>query len=501
MKKVFFLTVLVLFSLTSCSDDDQVQLNQENQILTFSFLSEDNDEITVDVNGVIDQDNKTVRIELPQKINISGLKPTITISESASISPNNQVVVDFSNPVVYKVEAENGSIQDYQVIVSLPKSSAKQVLSFAFLASDNEDLFTDVQGIIDEMNQTVTIEVPYGIALGALVPTLQISENGEANPGNKETIDFSNSVNYTIKAEDESTATYTVMVTNAALTDRDVLIAWYNLNPNNTLDWDFSKTIDEWEGITVDNGRVVQINIQDRGLTTMTPLIEFLTELNSLRLIGNNISVLPIQIGSLQKLRVLNLTANELKKLPVEIGNLTSLQSLVLHNNAIDEVPAEIGNLENLIQLDFTFNDLNSLPSEIGQLEELQSLSVYGSRQLAAIPSTIGNLTKLINLDLGWCNLANVPSTLGNLTSLTELRIDENGLQEVPKEIGNLVNLKTLQLQKNQLSQLPSELGDLSSLLVLFIEENQITSLPQELCDLIALNDISLNKDPGASCP
>ncbi|WP_350284387.1 DUF5018 domain-containing protein [uncultured Croceitalea sp.] len=501
MKKIIFFTALLLFGLTSCDDDDQAELNNENQLLTFSFLSKDNDELSADVNGTVDQSTKTVLVELSDKIDVSELKPTITISENATVSPDNQITTDFSEAVTYQVKAEDGATQDYKVTVTLPKSSAKQLLSFVFLASDNEGLSTDVEAVIDEVNKTVSAAVPFGVSLDALVPTLQVSENAEVNPGDKIITDFSSNVSYEVKAEDDGTQTYTAIITNAPLTDRDVLIAWYNLNPNNTLDWDFSKEIDEWEGITVADGRVEQIRIQSKGLSTMTPLIEYLTELNALVLVGNEISSLPAQIAGLKKLRALDLTENLLESLPAEIGNLTSLQSIVLHNNGVITLPTDIGNLENLIQLDLTFNDLNSLPSEVGQLKELQSLSVYGSRQLASVPEEIGNLTKLINLNLGWCNLSSVPSTLGNLTNLTDLRIDENGLQEVPKEIGNLINVKTLQLQKNQISQLPSELGGLSSLLVLYIQENQITTLPQELCDLITTNNVSVDKDSGASCP
>ncbi len=376
-----------------------------------------------------------------------------------------------------------------------------QILSFSFLSADNEELLTDVTAVIDETNKTITAEIPFGISLSDLVPTIEVSEDAELNPKSKVAIDFMSDVQYEVTAEDQSTEAYTVSISKAELTDRDVLIDWYNLNPNNTLDWDFSKEISEWDGITVDNGRVVQIDIPEKGLSFMTPLIKHLTQLESLMLFGNEISSLPIQIGDLQNLVALNLTRNHIESLPPEIGNLVNLRFLLLYYNRINVLPTEIGNLENLIQLDLTLNGLKSIPSQIGQLKELQSLSTYGNRQLESIPAEIGNLTQLINLNLGWCNLSTVPGSLGNLTNLIHLRIDENQLQEVPKEIGNLVNLKTLQLQKNRLSQLPLEMGGLDNLLVLFISENQIAELPGELCDLIDQNNVSLDKDAMTSCP
>lgn len=499
MKNKIIFTFTLLLVLISCTNDDTATVSDKKEIIAFSFLIKDNDFLSEDIKGVIDEDKKTVTMTSSEIVDITALKSAIEISENAAISPDTQVEKDFSNPIIYTVTAEDKSTSDYTVTVTVPNSNEKAVTSFAFLAEDNGSLSIDITSTIDEINKTITAELPYSVALSALIPTLSISSGAVVNPNDKVVGDFTNDLIYTVTAKDGTTEEYRVTVTNAAITDRDVLIAWYNANPNNTLSWDFSKNIETWEGVTVENGRVTAIAIGGEKMAIITPLIEHLTEMTTLQLFSNGIQSIPGEIGSLNKLRALRMIDNELTALPPEIGNLSSMEYLVFHNNNLTEIPTTIGNLSELIELDLTFNDLNTIPEEIGMLTKLKSLSVYGSRSLGSIPVEIGNLTELLNLSLGYCNLSSVPAEIGNLTKLVDLRIDENQLTAIPKEMGNLSSLKSLKLQKNQLTELPSELGMLSGLVELNIEENQITILPQEICDL---DDASLIliKDPEASC-
>lgn len=500
MKNKIIFTVTLFLTLISCTNDDDATVSDEKEIIAFSFLVEDNAALSEDIKGTIDKEKKTITLAFSEVIDVTSLKSTIEISEKATVSPNSQVEKDFSNPVIYTVTAEDESTSNYTITVTVPNSDEKEITSFVFLAEENGVLSADVTGTIDETNKTIIAELPYNTALTALVPTLTISFGAKVNPKDKVVGDFTNDKVYTVTAVDGTTEEYTISVTNAAITDRDVLIAWYNANPDNTLSWDFSESIETWEGVTVENGRVTAIALGGEKMAIITPLIQHLTEMTTLQLYSNGIQSIPEEIGNLNKLRALRMIDNELTALPVGIGNLSAMEYLVFHNNDLTQIPPTIGNLTELIELDLTFNDLNAIPEEIGTLTKLKSLSVYGSRNLASIPIEIGNLTELLNLSLGYCNLSSVPDEIGDLTKLVDLRIDENQLTAIPKEIGNLSSLLSLKLQKNLLTELPSELGMLSSLVELNIEENQITVIPQEICDL---DDASLIliKDPGASCP
>ncbi|MFS4467547.1 DUF5018 domain-containing protein [Maribacter sp. 2210JD10-5] len=493
---------LLFFTLISCDkeDDNEPVKSDKKAITAFSFLAKDNDVLSADSKGSIDQDKKTITVELPEGTSVTALRPTIAISENASVNPENQKVTDFTSPVVYTVTAEDDTTVKYTVTVNVKKSDEKQITSFVFPAADNEGLSEDVSATINQDASTISGELPFGTNLSGLKPTITASDFAMVDPKSKTETDFSSPVVYTVTAANGSTRAYTVTLTvNTTITDRDVLIAWYKLNPNNTLSWDFSKEIDEWEGITVENERVVRVALRDNGLSVMTPLISHLSELRTLELVEQGITSLPPEIGKLQKLEAMDMTHNSLTFLPEEIGDLTVMKLLQFHNNDIQQLPASIGKLSLLIELDLTFNDLRSLPTEIGNLKSLLVFSVYGSRQLEVIPSSIGNLTELYYLSFGWCNIASIPKEIGNLTKLNELRVDENRLTQIPSELGNLTAVKSLKLQKNQLTELPEELGMLANLVELNIQENNITLIPKEICDL-DVDPFTLIKDPEAKC-
>jgi hypothetical protein len=69
------------------------------------------------VTGVVDENNHAISLTVPYGTDVTALVPTITISDKASISPNNNVAQDFTNPVTYTVIAEDKSTQNYMVTV------------------------------------------------------------------------------------------------------------------------------------------------------------------------------------------------------------------------------------------------------------------------------------------------------------------------------------------------------------------------------------------------
>ncbi len=74
------------------------------------------------VNGIVDLTNNTVTVNVPFGTNVSNLTPSMVISPNAAVSPDSGIRQDFTNPVVYRITAQDGSTQDYTVAVKvLPK--------------------------------------------------------------------------------------------------------------------------------------------------------------------------------------------------------------------------------------------------------------------------------------------------------------------------------------------------------------------------------------------
>lgn len=89
-------------------------LSSENKILSFSVIL-NNQTIDAEIN----QDSNIISFNTGE-LDISSLPPTISISEYASISPNNSNSQNFETPVTYTVTAENGEQREYKVIANMP---------------------------------------------------------------------------------------------------------------------------------------------------------------------------------------------------------------------------------------------------------------------------------------------------------------------------------------------------------------------------------------------
>jgi hypothetical protein len=88
-----------------------------------------------------------------------------------------------------------------------PKSPLKAITAFNFSS------FTPVvSGTIDETNHTISLTVPFGADVTALVPTINISDKASISPNNIAQ-NFINQVTYTVTAEDNSIQNYLVTVT------------------------------------------------------------------------------------------------------------------------------------------------------------------------------------------------------------------------------------------------------------------------------------------------
>ncbi len=89
-----------------------------------------------------------------------------------------------------------------------PSNAEKQITAFSF-----ENLDPIVSGVIDEVNHTINLTVPYGTDLTNLVPTISISDGASVTPSSNVTQDFSSPVTYVVTGSDGATESYMVTVT------------------------------------------------------------------------------------------------------------------------------------------------------------------------------------------------------------------------------------------------------------------------------------------------
>jgi internalin A len=159
-----------------------------------------------------------------------------------------------------------------------------------------------------------------------------------------------------------------------------------------------------------------------------------LSNLTTLYVWGNQLTVLPESLGSMTNLTGLDIGGNQLTVLPEWLGSMTNLTTLGLWGNQLAVLPEWIGSLTNLTELYLNGNQLAVLPDWIGSLSNLTTLYVWGN-QLTVLPESLGSMTNLIKLRLDGNRLTVLPESLGPLTNLTELRLDGNQLISPPAEI------------------------------------------------------------------
>jgi hypothetical protein len=71
-----------------------------------------------EVDGSVDNTGHLVNLIVPSGTDLSSLVPTIIVSDNATIYPNSGATQNFTNPVIYTVTAQDGSIQDYTMTVT-----------------------------------------------------------------------------------------------------------------------------------------------------------------------------------------------------------------------------------------------------------------------------------------------------------------------------------------------------------------------------------------------
>ncbi|UXP33095.1 polysaccharide lyase family 7 protein [Reichenbachiella agarivorans] len=86
--------------------------DESKEILSFVFA-----DLNPEVEAHIDEKYKEAEAWLPFQSDRTNLKPTIVVSEKATISPASGESQDFSSPVTYTVTAEDGTTQEYIVSV------------------------------------------------------------------------------------------------------------------------------------------------------------------------------------------------------------------------------------------------------------------------------------------------------------------------------------------------------------------------------------------------
>ncbi|CAN1838559.1 Probable LRR receptor-like serine/threonine-protein kinase At3g47570 [Linum perenne] len=278
---------------------------------------------------------------------------------------------------------------------------------------------------------------------------------------------------------------------------------------NNSLDGEIPSNISGCSALTEFR---VQYNELVGGLPWQLGLLNKLQYFN---IRWNNLTgSIPLAFGNLSSLESFNGGHNQLGgRVPDTLGQLHNLMRLYLNfNNLSGEIPASIFNLTSLTDLSFGLNYQlhGSLPWNLGlTLPHLENFDVAFNQFTGSVPPSLSNASDLVLLQIDKNNFTgsmpsmensnklsrfiisknslgsgknnklsgHIPSSIGNLTRLIELSISDNYLfGEIPTSIQNCQKITWLSLCRNDLSGvIPQEVWSFTSLYSLDLSGNRFT--------------------------
>lgn len=315
-------------------------------------------------------------------------------------------------------------------------------------------------------------------------------------------------------------------------TNTNVFDSWESNNNN---------SVCEFQGITCNSrGSVTEIELSNRGLTGSIPFdsvcqLESLEKLslggnflygrvtedlnNCIRLkyldLGNNIFSGEIpeislinglmflymnnsgfsgtfpwkSLQNMTNLVVLSLGDNpfDLTPFPIEVTGLVNLNWLYLTNCSIGgKIPSGIGNLTELINLELAANYLTgAIPQEISKLKKLWQLELYANDLNGKLPFGFRNLTSLDNFDASMNSIEGDLTEVRFLNQLVSFQMFQNELSgDLPAEFGEFRRLEDFSIYRNKLTgSLPEKLGSWSDFNFIDISENFLTGgIPPDMC-------------------
>ena len=197
-----------------------------------------------------------------------------------------------------------------------------------------------------------------------------------------------------------------------------------------------------------------------------------------LKLRGKGLTVLPAETFNIasvvlpegsawwetrETLETLDCSQNELTSLSDDISALDQLRELDISRNKITELPAAAcwQPLEGLVSLCIGHNALRALPDGLGAANRPPLVRLMAhDNQLSSLPSSLGQLGDLVELDLSHNQLTKLPDGLSGLASLRKLLLSANLLVDLPRDlVASPPPLVDVDLSENRLRDLAFSIG------------------------------------------
>ncbi|XP_050128824.1 disease resistance protein RUN1-like [Malus sylvestris] len=171
----------------------------------------------------------------------------------------------------------------------------------------------------------------------------------------------------------------------------------------------------------------------------------------------------------LEMLKILDLSSSRKLKRSLDFSRLPNLEELNFEDcSSLSEIHPSIGQLKRLTLVNFEYcTKLRYLPGEFYKSKSVKTLYLTYCWRLRGLPEGLGEMVELRKVRAHDIGITQIPSNLGGLISLKDLDLGSNSCRSLPSLSGlsNLVNL-TLDLCRNlrAIPSLPTNLESLSAI-------------------------------------
>lgn len=149
-------------------------------------------------------------------------------------------------------------------------------------------------------------------------------------------------------------------------------------------------------------------------------------------------------------LEILDLSGNQLDSLPANFGCLQQLKILFLSDNRFSELPRVLADCPQLEMIGFKANQIHTVPERALPLRT--RWLILTDNRIAALPDSIGELSRLQKLMLAGNQIQRLPASLGQCQNLQLLRISANQLTHLPDWLLDMPHLAWLAFAGNPLT-------------------------------------------------
>lgn len=219
--------------------------SKESKLLSFRLDTLYNKDIKSNVDALIDENAKTVKLKLPTFTAVNNLVATFTHSDKATVKiggvnqVSNVTINNFETSKAYTVIAENDSFSTvYTVSVEVTPSNECLLLNFSFRKANNSFLTTDsIKGYITKNETEVHIRNPF-LSNTNFVSNFRISRgaklivNGVEQISGQSSQSYAPDLNVDVVAQDGTKRTYKVKTTPRIVNFDDFIKECPNKDPN-----------------------------------------------------------------------------------------------------------------------------------------------------------------------------------------------------------------------------------------------------------------------------